>query len=133
MSDDADRAARAYTDVVAVERVAPGMVRVVTWSDAYMVDARDAGCNCPDKEYHDAPVCKHEYGALASDVDRLPAPGIVTDDLSTRAVTDGGTQTELASDSDEDERPADCDCPESADRLPCFPCYLAGFTTVADR
>ena len=68
------RPVRALTDVVAVEEHAPGMARVVTWSDAYVIDARGAGCNCPDKEYHDAPMCKHEYAAVLFDTDYLPAP-----------------------------------------------------------
>ena len=114
-----DRAARAIEDVVAVERMAPGLVRVVTWSDVWPVDARDAGCNCPDKQYNDAPMCKHEYAALLSDVDRYPSPGIVTDDISRRAVPDGG----------EKQRPAACACGDDMDDadLPCFPCFRAGF------
>ena len=75
-----DRAERALTDVVAVENIAPGMVRVVTWSDAYPVDARDAGCNCPDKEYNDVPMCKHELAAVVADRDDLPTP-FITEDL----------------------------------------------------
>jgi len=83
------RAERALTDVVAVERIAPGLIKVVTWSDAYPVDARDAGCNCPDKQYHAAAVCKHEHAALLADTD-LPAPFVVADNLSERVATDGG-------------------------------------------
>lgn len=97
---DPGRARRALTDVVAVERLGPGMVRVVTWSDAYPVDARDTGCACPDKEYNEVPVCKHEATAILADSDDLPTPFTVTDDLSTRAVaTDGGE--------DSDDEPAD--------------------------
>lgn len=90
-----DRAFRALVDVVAVERVAPGMVRVVTWSDEYTVDARHAGCGCPDQEYNldGAELCKHEYAARVATSD-VPAPYDVEDSLaepSTPAVaTDGG-------------------------------------------
>jgi len=99
------RAARAYTDVVAVERTAPGLVRVVTFSDAYYVDARGAGCNCPDKQHNDAPLCKHELAAIAADTDTMPGPHHVTDDL--------------------DE--ADCpDCAALPDGWPCATCYING-------
>jgi len=84
---DVDRAARAFEDVVAVEHMAPGMVRVVTWTGAYPIDAWGDGCNCPDKKYNDVPFCKHELAALASDTDRLPSPGIETDNLHNRNTT----------------------------------------------
>lgn len=80
MATKTDRAIAALEDVVAIERVAPGLLRVVTWSDAYPVDARGAGCNCPDKQYHDAETCKHEYACILADTD-LPAPWDVADDL----------------------------------------------------
>lgn len=89
-----DRAVRALTDVVAVETIAPGMVRVVTWSDAYTVDARDAGCNCPDKQYNEPDMCKHEYSALIADRDDAPTPFTVTDNLSERVMADGGVERE---------------------------------------
>jgi hypothetical protein len=119
MSDD--RAERALTDVVAVERMAPGMVKVVTWSDAYVVDTRDAGCNCPDKQYNLPPGerDKHEYAALLAMSDRYPAPGIVTDNLDKRAVADGG------------ERPDDCEC-RSDVVLPCASCWINGFEEPAE-
>lgn len=114
-----DRAVRSLVDVVAVEQVAPGMVEVVTWSDSYVVDARDAGCNCPDKQYNldTGGMCKHEYAALVADIERIPTPFEVTDDLSQRAVADGG------------ERPDDCDCWSLEPDLPCWPCYRDGFET----
>lgn len=84
-----DRAVRALEDVVAVETLAPGLVRVVTWRDAYTVDARGDGCRCPDHEYHDVPVCKHEYAALLADGERYPSP-YVTDTGGQRIMTDGG-------------------------------------------
>jgi len=128
-----DRVVRALMDVVGVEEVDPGLMRVTTWSDEYFVDARGEGCTCPDKEYRLEPGehCKHHVAAILATSDDLPAP-FERGDLRTRAVTDGGTQTELVDGNDEDDRPDDCDCPESVDRLPCFPCYLAGFTTVAE-
>lgn len=72
MSDD--RAIRALEDVVAVEEIAPGMARVVSWSDQYVVDARGEGCMCPDKQYNDVARCKHEHAALVADVDSFPSP-----------------------------------------------------------
>lgn len=92
-----DRVHRALTDVVAVEREAPGMVTVVTWSDAYTVDARDGGCMCPDKEYHDVPMCKHEYAALFATSD-LPAPWDVTESLANRPDTDTTTEPKAMTD-----------------------------------
>ena len=61
-------------DVVAVEDLAPGMKRVVTFGGCYTVDARDGGCLCPDKEYREVPMCKHEYAAILADRDDLPTP-----------------------------------------------------------
>jgi len=112
------RAIAAFEDVVAVEDVAPGMVRVVTWSDAHMVDARDGGCMCEDKQYRGVPMCKHELAALTSDVDRLPAAGMVVDSLDerTEVATDGGS-----------ERPDDCECWDVDAELPCWACARDGF------
>lgn len=93
MTDDA-RAVRALTDVIAAEEVAPGLMRVVTWSDEYYVDARDGGCLCPDKEYHDAAICKHEYSALVADVDRLPTPYVQNIEDRPTALADGGEPCE---------------------------------------
>jgi hypothetical protein len=75
-----DRAENALADVVAVERMAPGMCRVVTWSDAYPVDVRGGGCNCEDKQYNLAPgeKCKHDRAAMLAMSDRYPTP-FVTD------------------------------------------------------
>jgi hypothetical protein len=118
-----DRAVRAFEDVVAIERMAPGMMKIVTWSDAYVVDSRDAGCNCEDKQYNlpdEGARCKHDWGALLADVDALPSPGIVTDNLDTRAVADGG------------ERPGDCEC-DTKLTIPCAACGIAGFDQPADN
>lgn len=93
-----DRAVRALEDVVAVETLAPGMVRVVSWADAYVVDARGSGCRCPDKEYHDTPTCKHELAAMLSDADRYPTPYVDATVADTPDVmTDGGLVGTLAS------------------------------------
>jgi len=91
------RAERALTDVVAVERMAPGMCKVVTFADAYVVDARGEGCNCPDKQYNlpddetGETTCKHEQAALLYDTD---VPGLEMDDNlgGKRLVADGGQQ-----------------------------------------
>jgi len=66
MADTYDRILAAQTDVVAVEHHAPGMVRVVTVADSYVVDARHETCECPDYEYHleGAGRCKHLWAAL---------------------------------------------------------------------
>lgn len=79
----AARARAALEDVVAIEDAAPGMVTVVTISDAYVVDARHERCGCPDQEYHldDADRCKHVWAALAA-TDQLAIPGQpIADDL----------------------------------------------------
>jgi hypothetical protein len=83
MATETDRAVAALEDIVAIERVAPGMVRVVTWSDSYTVDARGDGCLCPDKEYNLDPEenCKHRWAAVLATSDELPAPWGVADDL----------------------------------------------------
>ena len=119
MSATDDRAVRALTDVVAVEQVAPGMVNVVTWSSERTVDARDAGCNCEDKQYNlpNGARCKHELAAMLADSDRYPTHCIVSDDLQRRPVTDGG------------DRPEECDCSPTETDLECWPCRKAGFDT----
>jgi hypothetical protein len=70
-------------DVVAVETVAPGLVKVVSWSDAYHVDVRGDGCNCKDQQYNLAPdeECKHHHAAMLAMSDRYPSPCIVSDNL----------------------------------------------------
>jgi len=99
-SDD-KRAVRSLTDVVAVERVAPGMVRVVTWSDAYHVDARHDGCNCPDKQYNlEGGHCKHELAAMLYDSGHIDSLS-VDDDLSTPSVDASGSDSAVATDGGE--------------------------------
>lgn len=85
---DADRALRAYTDVLAVEHDPDaGMMRVVTLSEVYYVDTREARHQCPDREYHDPPegLCKHLVAAQVTR-DRRDAPTgwLVSDDLDER-------------------------------------------------
>jgi len=74
MADAADRVLAAYDDVAAVEHTAPGMVRVVTFSDVYTVDVRHEACECSDFEYNlnGAGRCKHLWAALDA-TDQLPA------------------------------------------------------------
>ena len=129
------RAVRSLIDVVAVEQYAPGMVRVVTWSDSYVVDARGGGCNCPDKEYNlpsdGATKCKHEHAAMLYDSELFPEFD-VDNDLSTPTLSSSDDQTttdEVATDGGHD-RPADCSCRGDDDSLPCFPCVRDGFDTV---
>lgn len=84
MADADSRAVAAFEDVVAVESAAPGMVRVVTWSDAYTVDVRDGVCQCPDYEYNldGQGRCKHLIAArVATDQAPAPAPWPLADDL----------------------------------------------------
>lgn len=97
MADQYDRVQSSYTDVLACEHVAPGMIRVVTVSDAYVVDARHEVCQCPDFEYHldGQGRCKHLYAALR-ETDQLPTPEVFGYDESLTerpepAETDGGT------------------------------------------
>jgi hypothetical protein len=111
MTDDG-RAVRAVEDVVAVESLAPGMVRVVSWSDSYVVDARGEGCACPDKEYNDAPRCKHEHAALLATSDKYPSPYVTSTVADTpRVMADGG----------------ECEaCAALPEGVPCADCYITG-------
>ena len=81
---NSDSRAETIDDILAVERHAPGMVRVVTLGRCYVVDARDGGCLCPDKQYHNPDMCKHEWAALLATDDSLPTPFFVADDLEMR-------------------------------------------------
>jgi len=98
MADRTDRACAALVDVVAVEHTAPGMVRVVTVSDAYTVDARHEVCECPDYEYHldGEGRCKHLWAALDAtdqiDLGRHELVDSLTDSGDTRVLADGGGQ-----------------------------------------
>ena len=98
MSDDSDRAYRALTDVIDVESVAPGMMRVTSWGGSYVVDARDGGCRCPDKEYNAPLRCKHEIAAFMADTG-MPCPW-TPDEQTTdqRIMTDGGVAVDVDAD-----------------------------------
>lgn len=98
MADQYDRVLASYTDVTALEHVAPGMVRVVTVSDSYVVDARNEVCQCPDFEYHldGEGRCKHLFSALR-ETDQLPTPEVFgydesLDERPDAAETDGGNR-----------------------------------------
>lgn len=85
MADETSRAFSAYGDVVAVEKDAPGVVRVVTWSDQYVVDVRHERCECDDMQHNltGDGRCKHLHAArIATDQAPAPAPWPLTDDLS---------------------------------------------------
>lgn len=103
-----DRAVRALEDVVAVEEVAPGLVRVVTFADAYHIDARGEGCACPDKKYNEAPRCKHEHAAILADYDHLPTPYLRDVESRPTALADGGEECER--------------CTELPEGWQCWPC-----------
>ena len=99
MKTTVDRIANAYRDVVDVEQVAPGLSRVTTWSDAWIVDARGDGCNCPDKQHNlsRSLSCKHEVSAEAADRDDLPSPwdadsSVMDAQTDNRVMADGGVQ-----------------------------------------
>jgi len=97
------RAERALTDVVAVEELAPGLARVVTWSDAHDVDMRNGGCHCEDKQYNiDGGMhCKHEFGAML--FARNDIPGVsMDDDLGGQTLVADGGQVMA-----DDDHPAD--------------------------
>lgn len=83
---DQTRALRAYTDVVAVEHDAEtGLLRVVTLSDSYVVDVREARHQCPDRTHNDVGICKHLVAALATtgELD-VPVGWLVVEDLDER-------------------------------------------------
>jgi hypothetical protein len=107
-----DRAVRALEDVVAVEEMAPGMVQVTTWTGVHTVDARDGGCDCEDKEYHNPPMCYHEYAALIATSDRYPSPYVDATDAGTPTVmADGGVSADswrvVDHDNNDNVKPAD--------------------------
>jgi len=98
MNTTVDRIERAYADVVAVEEVARGLMRVVSWSSEYYVDAAGSGCDCPDKTHNlpEGVACKHEASAIIATRDDLPGPWDPAETLDTRdgkargVMTDGG-------------------------------------------
>jgi len=100
MNTTVDRIERAYRDVVAVEELAPGMVRVVTWADQYVIDSRGDGCGCPDKRHNlpEGVACKHEASAIIATRDDLPGPWDPAETLNARngearpVMADGGRE-----------------------------------------
>ena len=123
MADPVDRVESAYKDVLAVEHHAPGMCKVVTWNDAYIVDARHGVCQCKDYEYNldggEKGDCKHLIAAKDA-TDQLPFQTFeLVESVNERAVmADGG-------------RPDGCNCPEGHElETPCFQCFLNGFDTA---
>lgn len=77
MVDETTRVVRALTDVVAVERQALDLVRVVTLSDEHIVDTRHERCTCFDMQYNlqGDGRCKHLWRALL-ETNTLPASPI---------------------------------------------------------
>jgi hypothetical protein len=124
---DADRALRAFTDVLAVEYDRDADVaRIVTVSDCYYAFPDDGMHRCPDREYHDPPEghCKHVIAleAIRGNID-VPSGWFVTEDLDERTdpefeldVPDrvGRNHTLGAFETDGG------DCPHCTDELPCF-------------
>jgi hypothetical protein len=117
MSDS--RAVRALTDIVAVEDYAPGMCRVVSWSDEYIIDLRGEGCACPDKMHNDAESCKHEYAAMLVKAEFAPSPYVSETRERTPVAADGGLR-----------RPQTCEC-WGQDDVACWACYRSGFESPA--
>jgi len=106
MADHVDRLVSSYVDVVAVEYNAPGMVRVVTVSDAYIVDCRQEVCSCPDFEYNldGEGRCKHINAALR-ETDQLPTPTVFGYDESLTTRPDD----QLEDDSAQPDRPTEAE------------------------
>jgi len=112
----------------------------------YVVDSRVGRCTCPDAEYREpSGGCKHQRRVeFATGARPVPAGvdgvdgllGEHTDETPRVVATDGGIveagdEGEILEDSetDDDSRPADCDCGEWNDglTLACWPCYREGF------
>jgi hypothetical protein len=124
---------------------ADGLLLVVSHTgNQYLVDTVGGVCECPDMEYRDPDGgCKHvrraEYAtgrtAIPSWVDTDAVDdclGTATDDGPRYAVADGGEVIpDDDTDTDDDGRPADCDCGGVLTDLPCWPCYRDGFRSPA--
>jgi len=84
MADIQDRIASAFEECPVVEHTAPGMVRVISFTDVYRVDVRSEVCECPDFQYHldGHGRCKHVIAALVAteqlEID-LPGPELLAD------------------------------------------------------
>jgi len=136
---DAERAERAFRDVLAVEwDDETGAARIVTLGGSYLAVPELGQHNCPDREYHDVARCKH---LLALDVTRgkidAPEAWLTVEDLDERteptfdierpprigknhtfgAFTDGG------------ECP---DCAELPDGWPCAECSIEGGKEITE-
>jgi hypothetical protein len=77
-------------------------------------------CTCPAFEYQEG-ACKHMVGVAI----REPLLEAVTAEPTVKA--DGGVTVEADGVTHPDERPDDCDCWDSEQGLPCWPCYRDGF------
>lgn len=96
---DEKRAVRAFTDVLAVEHDEDtDLLRVVTLSDAHLVDDRDKLHQCPDRKHNigDGGVCKHLVAALATtDEIDVPTGWLVVEDLEARRDASSGVDEPL--------------------------------------
>jgi len=114
------RVTRALEEPLLCEVRAPGLYQVVPVGGGahddelgYTVDVREGRCSCPDQQYGDAPVCKHQVRARAMHEARrvreepLFGRGIALREDSPAVATDGGA-LEAEGDTDEpDDPPAD--------------------------
>ena len=118
MADSESRVLKSYTDVLAVEREAPGMVNVVTLSDSYTVDTWDETCECADYRYNldGQGRCKHLYGALR-ETEQLPCGALTGyDDSLDGRPSEKATPTVADGGQDKAPRP---DCDRCGDDLAC--------------
>lgn len=142
------RDVRALTEYMTVLSKGGDIYEVVTESgSSYRVDALEARCTCPDKQYNldDGELCKHERRVrFATGQWSIPAwtdadaidPHLGEQLTATPRITatDGGITEVRENEHDTDEergRPDDCDCGDWNDgqSLPCWPCYRDGFET----
>jgi hypothetical protein len=142
------RDVRALTECMTVLPVGGDIYEVVTESGtSYRVDALEGGCTCPDKQYRlDDGLCKHERRlrfatgewaipawADAGTID--PLLGRHTNGTPRVAATDGGTGIIETGDDgeilleDAGDRPDDCECWDTEQELPCWPCFRENFET----
>jgi len=107
-----DRARKAFEDVVAIEKKAPGIFEVVTVTGAYTVDPNLEACRCPDFEYNldGEGRCKHIWAALDAD-GQLGVGHHDPVDLGARptpqVATDGGRNKWIVRDETGTEHPFD--------------------------
>jgi hypothetical protein len=67
---DPDRVGRAFTEMMAVDQIAPGMFEVQTITDEYVVDLHGRACECEDFRNNDPEWCKHLLRAKAEQISR---------------------------------------------------------------